>query len=164
MFPDPSYVPDETRDMRFGLQSYALSFSAWQMFLNLVDYERPELAPADLAVTNMTVQSKVAKNTARITATISNLGEQDASASATRFRVGSISLGTPATPAVSAGESVTVSVLWNTKGLSKTYTLTAAADWWQSLAEPSETNNLGTLRVSVRNNVVTVISFTPGAF
>ena len=41
MFPDPSYRPNETRDMRFGLQSYALSFSAWQIFLNLVDYERP---------------------------------------------------------------------------------------------------------------------------
>lgn len=41
MFPDPSFRPGGPRDMRFGLQSYALSFSAWQVFLNLVDYQRP---------------------------------------------------------------------------------------------------------------------------
>jgi hypothetical protein len=41
MFPDPSFTPGGPRDMRFGLQSYALSFSAWQVFLNLVDYQRP---------------------------------------------------------------------------------------------------------------------------
>ena len=44
MFPDPSFVPGGPRDMRFGLQSYALSFSAWQVFLNLVDYQRPSAA------------------------------------------------------------------------------------------------------------------------
>jgi hypothetical protein len=58
MFPDPSYRPNTARDMRFGLQSYALSFSAWQVFLNLVDYERPA-PPAlpDLVVSSMTTQS-----------------------------------------------------------------------------------------------------------
>lgn len=40
MFPDPNYAPGDARDMRFGLASYALSFSAWQVFLNLVDYTR----------------------------------------------------------------------------------------------------------------------------
>jgi hypothetical protein len=27
--------------MRFGVASYALTFSSWQIFLNLVDYQRP---------------------------------------------------------------------------------------------------------------------------
>ena len=41
--------------MRFGLQSYALSFSAWQVFLNLVDYERPAPPPMpDLVVSSIT--------------------------------------------------------------------------------------------------------------
>ena len=51
MFPDPSFTPKPgVRDMRFGLQAYALSFSAWQIFLNLVDYQRPAvvLSPAHM--------------------------------------------------------------------------------------------------------------------
>ena len=50
MFPDPNYAPQAgVRDMRFGLQSYALSFSAWQIFLNLVDYQRPQQPDRDTA-------------------------------------------------------------------------------------------------------------------
>ena len=40
MFPDPNFAPGGPADMRFGLASYALTFSAWQTFLNLVNYER----------------------------------------------------------------------------------------------------------------------------
>jgi len=41
MFPNPNFAPDyETRDMRYGVASYALTFSAWQIFLNLIDYQR----------------------------------------------------------------------------------------------------------------------------
>jgi zinc carboxypeptidase len=40
MFPDPNYKPGSAADMRFGLASYALTFSAWQTFLNLVSYRR----------------------------------------------------------------------------------------------------------------------------
>jgi hypothetical protein len=40
MFPDPNYSPGAEGDMRFGLSSYALTFSAWQIFLNLVNYQR----------------------------------------------------------------------------------------------------------------------------
>jgi hypothetical protein len=41
MFPDPNYAPGGPRDMRYGVASYSLTFSAWQIFLNLVDYQRP---------------------------------------------------------------------------------------------------------------------------
>ncbi len=40
MFPDPNYAPGLEGDMRFGLGSYALTFSAWQIFLNLINYQR----------------------------------------------------------------------------------------------------------------------------
>ena len=40
LFPDPNYAPGGPRDMRFGVASYALTFSAWQIFLNTVDYAR----------------------------------------------------------------------------------------------------------------------------
>ncbi|HEX2031901.1 MAG TPA: M14 family zinc carboxypeptidase [Actinomycetota bacterium] len=40
MFPDPNFAPGGPRDMRFGLASYSLTFSNWQVFLNLVDYQR----------------------------------------------------------------------------------------------------------------------------
>jgi hypothetical protein len=40
MFPDPNFNPGLEGDMRFGLASYALTFSAWQIFLNLVNYQR----------------------------------------------------------------------------------------------------------------------------
>ena len=50
LLPDPHYNPSATRDMRFGVGSYSLAPAGWQMFLNLVDYQRP--APeADLSVT-----------------------------------------------------------------------------------------------------------------
>ncbi|MDQ3991805.1 MAG: hypothetical protein M3245_05795 [Actinomycetota bacterium] len=40
LFPDPNYMPGAQRDMRFGVASYALTFSSWQVFLNLMDYRR----------------------------------------------------------------------------------------------------------------------------
>jgi hypothetical protein len=40
LFPDPNFAPGGAGDMRFGLASYALTFSAWQIFLNLVNYRR----------------------------------------------------------------------------------------------------------------------------
>jgi hypothetical protein len=40
LLPDPNYNPGAEGDMRFGLASYALTFSGWQVFLNLVNYRR----------------------------------------------------------------------------------------------------------------------------
>jgi len=58
MLPDPNYAPNATRDMRFGIASYSLTFSAWQVFLNLVDFDRengeePPLPEADLAISKI---------------------------------------------------------------------------------------------------------------
>jgi hypothetical protein len=165
MFPDPNYAPKAgVRDMRFGLQDYALSFSAWQVFLNLVDYERPAPpANADLTVSAITTVSKVKPNTARITSTISNVGTADAPASTARIVLdANKAVWLVATPTIPAGGSVSISVNWYTRGVKGTHTLVATSDFGSAIEELSETNNASSLVVMVKNNVVTGKTFTPG--
>ncbi|HVM11589.1 MAG TPA: hypothetical protein VM638_03810, partial [Actinomycetota bacterium] len=40
MFPDPTYSPDTYNDHRFGVASYALTYTAYEVFENLVDHRR----------------------------------------------------------------------------------------------------------------------------
>ena len=161
MFPDPSYRPNETRDMRFGLQSYALSFSAWQIFLNLVDYKRPAPpALADLVVSSITTQSKAgAGDVTRVTATIANQGAADAAASTSSFTVDGAPLGTVATGVVPAAGTVSVAIDWPTGGIKGDHVLGATADSAAVVAELAEGNNAATLAVSVKGNRVTNGSF-----
>jgi hypothetical protein len=162
MFPDPNFAPNAARDMRFGLQDYALSFSAWQVFLNLVDYERPAPPPTpDMRVSNITVTSKVQPNTARITAVIANTGTAAAPASVTRFVLdGTRVLGEIATPTIPAGATVNVSVLWNTKGVKGQHAIYVTSDARDAIEELSETNNVGKLIVKVSSNKVTRVTFS----
>lgn len=161
MFPDPNFAPKPgVRDMRFGLQSYALSFSAWQIFLNLVDYQRPP--QADLSVSAIAVASKVAKDTARVTVTVVNGGTADAPASTTAVRLDGTLLGSLTTPAIPAGGSVQVSALWKTKGVKGTHVIVATSDVGGVIDELDEANNLSTLTVTVKDNVVKVVSFSAG--
>jgi hypothetical protein len=45
LLPDPNFTqPTEEHDMRFGVASYAPTFSAFQIFLNAVNYNRPAAA------------------------------------------------------------------------------------------------------------------------
>jgi len=161
MFPDPSFKPGPSRDMRFGLQSYALSFSAWQIFLNLVDYERPAPpALADLVISGITTQSKAgAGDNARVTATIANQGTAEADASTTAFTVDGSALGNVATGAVPAGGSVDVAIDWPTGGIKGDHVLGATADSTGVVGESAEGNNAATLTVSVKGNKVTNGSF-----
>lgn len=161
MFPDPSYRPNATRDMRFGLQSYALSFSAWQIFLNLVDYVRPA-PPAlpDLVILGITTQSKAgAGDVTRVTATVANQGTADAAASTSSFAVDGAPLGTVATGTVPAGGTANVSIDWATGGIKGDHVLGATADSAGVVAESAEGNNAATLTVSVKGNKVTNGSF-----
>jgi hypothetical protein len=163
MFPNPSFLPDETRDMRFGLQSYALSFSAWQIFLNLVDYERPETATnqADLVVAHVATASKVGEgDNALIRATVVNQGGGDAAASLTGFVLdGETVLGSVDTPLIRAGDSAEVSLNWPTGGIKGEHTISVTADATGVLDEVDEANNLGLLTVNVKGNKVTNGSF-----
>jgi len=162
MFPDPNFKPNAVRDMRFGLQSYALSFSAWKIFLNLVAYQRPAPPPQpDLVVSAVTTQSKVGSgDTARITATIRNQGTAAGGASATSFRLdGGSLLGTVATAAIPAGQSVQVALDWPTGGVKGDHVIGVTADATATVDELDESNNLGNLTVSVKGNRVTNGSF-----
>jgi CARDB/Zinc carboxypeptidase len=163
MFPDPSFLPDETRDMRFGLQSYALSFSAWQIFLNLVDYERPVTASnqADLVVADVATASKVGEgDNALIRATVVNHGGGDAAASLTGFVLdGETVLGSVDTPLIPAGDSAEVSLNWPTGGIKGEHTISVTADATGVLDEVDEANNLGVLTANVKGNKVTNGSF-----
>jgi hypothetical protein len=161
MFPDPSFRPGPGRDMRFGLQSYALSFSAWQIFLNLVDYERPEPPPMpDLVVAGIATQSKAgAGDVARVTATIANQGTAGAAASTTTFTVDGTPLGAASTGAIAAGSAIDVAIDWPTGGVKGDHVLGATADSASVVAESVEGNNTATLAVSVKGNKVTNGSF-----
>jgi hypothetical protein len=158
MLPDPNYAPGGPRDMRFGVASYALTFSAWQMLLNLVDYQRPR---PDLVVGDLTTASKVRDGrTARVTATIANEGNADAAASSTSFVLdGQTVLGGVATEAIPAGDQIQVSVDWDTRGVKGQHVIEAAADVGGAVRESDEGNNSGLLSVTVQGNRVVNGSF-----
>jgi hypothetical protein len=40
LLPDPIFGPDEINDHRFGLASYALTYTGYEVFQNLIDYQR----------------------------------------------------------------------------------------------------------------------------
>jgi hypothetical protein len=40
LFPDPIFQPDARNDHRFGLSDYALTYTGWEVFKNLVDFAR----------------------------------------------------------------------------------------------------------------------------
>jgi len=160
MLPDPNFAPGGPRDMRFGVASYALTFSAWQMFLNLVDYQRPPPAP-DLVVAGITTASKVQDGrTAQITATIANQGSGDAGPSTTEFLLDADTvLGEVETAPIPAGASSEVSVMWDTAGVKGQHTIRTTADSGIEVSEVDEGNNAGVLTVEVKGNRVTNGSF-----
>jgi uncharacterized repeat protein (TIGR01451 family) len=47
MFPDPIYAPDARNDHRFGLADYSLTYTGWEVFKNLINFERTVQAPAE---------------------------------------------------------------------------------------------------------------------
>jgi hypothetical protein len=40
LLPNPQYQPDDTNDHRFGVSDYALTYTAWEVFKNVVNYRR----------------------------------------------------------------------------------------------------------------------------
>jgi subtilisin family serine protease len=116
----------------------------------------------DLQVTNMTASNTRAPSGERVTvtATVTNAGDGDAAASQTEFRLdGGTVLGVVDTAALAAGASATVSVIWDTRGVSGEHVIAATADVGGTVAESAEDNNLGHLTVTVRGNKVRNSSF-----
>jgi hypothetical protein len=99
----------------------------------------------DLIVSNLTATSSQAPQGAKIpiTATIKNQGNGNAGASYTGFTLdGKTSIGQVSTPSIPAGASTSVTLNWNTAGVSKgNHTITATADVTKVVAESNETNN-----------------------
>jgi hypothetical protein len=95
-----------------------------------------------------------------VKATVTNSGSLAAPPSKTEFLLdGSQVLGLVDTPALAAGASAEVSVLWDTRNTKGTHQIRATADKPAAITEKDETNNAGTLTVTIKGNKVENGSF-----
>jgi hypothetical protein len=152
LLPDP-----EVRfDHPFGLANYALSYSGWQVFENLVQWHRP-LPDLTLSSTDITFsrQPIVTGDQVTITATVRNTGTDQADGVAVRFTDNGTQIGTDQVIAsIGAGATGTASVTWNTRGIRGDRTIAVSADPLRLIRESSETNNSASrLATVLRNNV-----------
>ena len=92
-----------------------------------------------------------------VNATVSNVGAAEAGPSTTSFALdGQPMAGSPiSTAAIPAGESVVVSVTWDTRGLKDDHVITVTADGGGAVEEADEANNASSLEVAVKGNKVT---------
>lgn len=120
----------------------------------------------DLVVTGITASNNKARegDKVTITAEITNHGNAQVIVnSQTEFLLdGTQVLGTVATPGLMPGETTSVSINWDTRGVKGDHTITVTADRGEAVDESNETNNSSTLQVSVRGNKVTNGSFEEG--
>ena len=126
--------------------------------LNQEPVTHPDLQVTDMAASNTRAP---AGEKVTVTATVTNLGDGDAAASQTEFRLsdGTV-LGVADTSPLPTGASTTVSVGWDTRPAANgDHVITATADLTEAVAESAEGNNLGELTVTVRGNRVRNGSF-----
>ena len=119
-------------------------------FVNLSDF-------IDLQITDLITANNQAPQGSKITitATIKNTGTLDAGASTTAFLDGTRVIGSVSTPAIPAGQSVSVSIDWRTATENGPHTLFATADSMNVIVESgSETNNTKAITVNVLGNQV----------
>jgi hypothetical protein len=136
----------------FGLASYALAYSGYQVLLNALQWKRPL---PDLTVVGLEATSTKGTRSATLTATIRNVGEAAAAANAVQFTVDGTALGNRALTALGPGATATVAIEWPLKGVSNgAHTLTAIVDPAAAVPEVSEANNRATRQVDVRGNKV----------
>ncbi|HUQ17752.1 MAG TPA: CARDB domain-containing protein [Candidatus Saccharimonadales bacterium] len=157
LLPDPS----EGYDHPYGLTSYAVTYSGWQVFEDLLQWHRPlpdlTLTPADIAFSSTKV---VGGDQVRITATIRNIGTAEARNVGVRFTDNGSPIGADQTIAlIAAGGSATASATWDTKFLKGAHTITVTADPAAAIRESDEANNAASVTVQVRGNKVNNPSF-----
>jgi hypothetical protein len=148
--------PEARSDHPFGLASYALSYTGWQLFENLVQWQRPlpdlAVTPSDLA---LSIQQVVGGDVVTITATVHNVGTEDADNVLVRFTDNGTQIGTDALiTTIAAGGTGTASVVWKTKGLKGDRTIAVTADPKDTIREIDETNNSASRVVTVKGNKV----------
>lgn len=154
--------PEERYDHPFGLSSYALTYTGWQLFENLVQWTRP--ATPDLAIApddvQLSRQKIVGGDVVTITATVRNVGKADATNVAVRFTVDGQPIATDQVIAsLAADGSGTAMATWVVKHEDGTHTLAVVADPANAIAESNEANNAVQATVTVRGNKVRNGSF-----
>jgi hypothetical protein len=108
---------------------------------------QPDLIVAQLQASN----NPHSGQTVTFTATITNVGQQNAGVSQTQFLLDNATqLGLINTPALSPGQSVQVSANWPHAKKGQ-HTIKATADKNNGVAESNEANNTRTITVSIRN-------------
>lgn len=128
-------------------------------YSNVVDITVEQPMP-NLVVADMSASEGPNRRTVTLSATVANEGSGAASASGTSFTLDDGTLvGTADTPALGAGETATVSVTWDTRGLNGTVIVTATADADTAVSESDEGDNTRELTVEVRGNKVRNQSF-----
>ena len=161
LLPDPS----EQFDHPYGLDNYALTWSGWQVFEDIVQWHRPL---PDLSVTasdiSFSVQKVVGGDRVTITSAVRNIGTADAANVKVRFTDNGAAIGTDQTIAsIAAGSIGTASAAWDTKGLKGEHTIAVTADPANTIRELSETNNAASVTVTVRGNKIQNASFEDSA-
>jgi hypothetical protein len=145
-------MPTNAHYHPFGLANYALTYSGYQVLQNALQWRRPL---PDLTVSGLEATSTKGTKAATVTATIRNVGEGAAGASAVRFTADGAALGDGALAALAPGASATVSFAWSLVGVSNgNHTLAATVDPVAAVTEASEANNTASRQVEVRGNKV----------
>lgn len=110
----------------------------------------------DLTVTALTTTNNKAPQGQKVTVTavVKNTGNAAAGASTTVIKDGTTVLATVATPALGAGDSVTLTLDLRTAAQNGTHVLSVATDTANVVAESSESNNTKSLSVTIKGNKV----------
>jgi hypothetical protein len=116
----------------------------------------------DLRVTNVVASDRRGRDGKQVTftATVRNAGDMEAGASTTEFLLdGTTVIGSPATPALEAGEAADVTVTWNPRNQGGDHTLTVTADSAEVVTESDEANNSADFNFTVVGNRIENGSF-----
>lgn len=135
-----------------GIIGYAETPTGYHAFFIAL----PNNSAPDLQISAVSAVNNQAPQGSKVTifATVKNSGSGSAAATTTLITANGATLGSIATPAIPAGQSVTVSVDWRTAAQNGDYTLTARADSANVVAESSETNNTKSIAVTLKGNKI----------
>ncbi|MGH2377217.1 MAG: CARDB domain-containing protein [Candidatus Limnocylindria bacterium] len=153
--------PEVRYDHPYGLASYALTYTGWQLIENVVQWTRPlpdlALAPGDIT---LSIERVRGGDQVTITANVRNIGEGPALNVPVRFTDNGEQIGDVQTIAeIPAGGAGSASVIWDTRAENGEHTITVTADPASVIRELDETNNEASITVLVRGNRVQNGSF-----
>lgn len=145
-------MPTEQFYHPFGLANYAVTYSGYQIFQNVLQWQR---ALPDLTVTNVEATSTKGTKSATISASVSNAGAGAVAGALVRFLADGEPIGEETLGDLAADGTATASITWSLKGVTNgTHTLEAIVDPADAIPETDETNNTGAREVEVRGNKV----------